>query len=138
MWILFGLLSAITAALMTICAKIGLKNIDPTFATAIRSGIMFVFMMAVVTFSGKIQHIQTLQARSWRWIVAAGVFGALSWLFYFIGLGQTSASKLAALDRLSLPLIILFSALLLSEKVTWPLAVGGLLVTVGAVLIARA
>lgn len=138
MWIFFGLLSAVTAALMTICAKIGLKNIDPTLATAVRSGIMFVFMIFVAIFSGKIQHIGEFDARAWRWIVAAGLFGALSWLFYFVGLEQTSASKLAALDRLSLPLIIVFSVFLLSEKLSWPLAIGGAFVTIGAILIARA
>ncbi len=45
MWILYALLAAVTAGIMTIVAKIGLKQVDPTLATALRSFIMFVFML---------------------------------------------------------------------------------------------
>lgn len=138
MWIVYGLLAALTAALMTIVGKIGLKNVDPTLATAIRSFFMFAFMIATVAVSGKLQKIGTLTGRDWLIISVAGIFGALSWLFYFLGLRETTASKLASLDRLSLPLIILFSVLFLSEKLSWQLMGGGLLVTIGAILIALA
>jgi transporter family protein len=66
------------------------------------------------------------------------VFGALSWWFYFLGLRLTSASKLASLDRLSLPLIILASLLFFHDTLSWKLVVGGFLVTVGAILVAVA
>ena len=138
MWIVFGLLSALTAALTTICGKIGLKNTDATLATGVRSLIMFLFMLIILISTKKINQISTLDARAWRWIIAAGIFGALSWLFYFLGLQQTTASKLAALDRLSLPFIIAFSVLMLSEKFSWSLAIGGSLVTIGAMVIVRA
>lgn len=138
MWIIYGLLAAVTAALTTICGKIGLKQVDPTLATGVRSAIMFAFMAAVLLATKKIALISTLDGRAWRWIIAAGIFGALSWLFYFLGLQHTSAPKLAALDRLSLPLIILFSIVMLSEKVSLPTIAGGALVTIGAIMIARA
>ena len=109
MWIVYGLLAAVTAALMTITGKIGLKSIDPTLATAMRSMFMFLFMVATVLASGKVQAIAKIQTKDWGVIALAGVFGAASWLFYFLGLKATTASKLAALDRLSLPMIILFS-----------------------------
>lgn len=137
MWILYGLLAGLTAALMTICAKIGLKNIDSTLATTIRATIMCAFMIGASLVTKKFSLLPSLDGRAWRWIVLAGVLGALSWLFYFLGLQQTTASKLAALDRLSLPFILVLSVLLLSEKPTWPLAIGGTLVTAGAILIAR-
>ncbi len=138
MWILYGLLAGLTAALMTICAKIGLKNVDSTLATTVRALIMAGFMVGASLVTKKFALLQTIDGRAWRWIALAGALGALSWLFYFLGLQQTSASKLAALDRLSLPFIILLSVLLLNEKLSWPLAAGGVLVTVGAILIARA
>ncbi len=137
MWILYGLLAAFFAALMTLTAKIGLKNIDPTFATGVRSGIMFLFMLGVLTATQKWKNFSQLEGRAWVLIVLAGVFGALSWLFYFIGLRDVSASKLAALDRLSLPLIVLGSTLFLAEKATWPLIGGSVLVTAGALLMTR-
>lgn len=138
MWIVYGLLAAITAALMTITGKIGLKSVDPTLATAVRSAFMFLFMMVTVFMSGKFQAISKLNIRDWSLIALAGIFGAASWLFYFLGLKETTASKLASLDRLSLPMIILFSIIFLAEKISWQLVLGGLMVTIGAVLVALA
>lgn len=137
MWILYGLLAALTAALMTIAGKIGLKGVDSTLATTIRACFMALFMVGVSVTTQKTALLSSIDGKALRWIMIAALFGALSWLFYFLGLQQTSASKLAALDRLSLPLIILFSVLLLNEKLTWQLALGGALVAAGAILIIR-
>lgn len=138
MWIVYGLLSAVTAALMTIAGKLGLKQVDPTVATAVRSAFMCLFMVGVIVASGKTKEVSHIAGKEYAWIAMAAVFGALSWLFYFLGLKAASASKLASLDRLSLPFIILLSVLFLGEQLSWRLATGGLLVTLGALLIATA
>ena len=134
MWIFYGLLAGLTAALMTIAAKIGLKNTDPTLATAIRSICMAIFMILTVTATGKWSQISALDARGWRWIMIAAAFGSASWLFYFLGLQQGSATRLAALDRLSLPLIVLLSYLVLHEVPTTKGLFGAALATGGIIL----
>ncbi len=136
MWLLFALLAAVTAALMTIVAKIGLKGIDPTFATGVRSAFMFLFMACIVVVSGKLKAIATLDQKSFWIIVASAIFGALSWLFYFLALRDASASKVAAIDRLSLIFVILFSVLFLADKLTPKLALGSVFATIGIILIA--
>ena len=138
MWILYGFLSALTAALMTIVGKIGLQNIDPTFATGIRSFIMFLFMMFVVLFSGTLKDFSTLDQKALWIIVTSAIFGALSWLFYFLALRSGPTSKVAALDRSSLILVILFSVLFLSEKMSLKLGLGTLLASIGILLITLA
>lgn len=138
MWILYGFLSALTAALMTIVGKIGLQNIDPTFATGIRSFIMFLFMMSVVLFSGKLKDFSTLDQKAFWIIVGSAIFGALSWFFYFLALRGGPTSKVAALDRSSLIIVILFSVVFLAEKLSLKLALGTILATVGIILIALA
>jgi transporter family protein len=138
MWLVFAILSALTAALMTIVAKVGLKGVDPTFATGIRSLVMFLFMGSVVVLGGKFKSAAVLDQKSFWIIVASAVFGALSWLFYFLALRDASASKVAAIDRGSLLVVILFSVLFLAEKLSLKLALGGLFATIGIVLIALA
>lgn len=135
MWILYALGAAITAALMTIVGKIGLKNIDPTFATGIRSFFMFVFMVMVVGFSGKMKNFSTLDKNALLAIIVSAVFGALSWLFYFLALKDGSANKVAAIDRTSIVFIILLSTLFLADKLTIKTAIGGLLIAAGAIAI---
>jgi bacterial/archaeal transporter family protein len=138
MWVVYAILGALAAALMTLFGKIGLKGVDPTFATAIRSFFMFVFMMIVLAASGKFKFLHTLDQRTVWIIVLSSIFGALSWLFYFIALRDASASKVSALDRLSLIMVIVFSVVFLAEKLTWKLALGGIFATIGIVLVALA
>lgn len=138
MWIVYGLLAALTAALMTIVSKAGLKQVDPTLATAIRSAFMFVFMTGTILITGKFKTLGDVSEKDVRAIILAAIFGALSWLFYFLGLKSTTASKLASLDRLSLPIIIVLSVLFLGEVFSWKLALGGGLITAGAIIIATA
>lgn len=136
MWSLYALFAAIAAALMTIVGKIGLKNIDPTLATGIRSLFMFLFMLAVVFLSGKYRGLESIDRHALAAISISAIFGALSWLFYFLALRDGSASRVAAIDRTSIVFIILLSALFLAEKLTWKIATGGILVAIGAILIA--
>ena len=46
MWILYAFLSALTAALVAIFAKLGLREVDPTLATTLRSDRDFRFCRA--------------------------------------------------------------------------------------------
>jgi transporter family protein len=62
--------------------------------------------------------------------VATGV----SWLAYFRALQLAPASWVAPIDKLSLPLTIVFAALILGETVTWRAAVGVSLMAAGALL----
>lgn len=135
MWLLYALGAAITAALMTIVGKIGLRGIDPTFATGVRSIVMMLFMALVVIFSGKLKHVSSLDKNALIAITVSAIFGALSWLFYFLALRDGSANRVAAIDRTSIVFIILLSALFLAEKLTIKTAIGGLLIALGAIAI---
>ncbi|MBU2566812.1 EamA family transporter [Patescibacteria group bacterium] len=134
MWILYGILSAITAAIMTIIAKLGLKKIDPTLATTIRSLIMFAFMFITALVLQKHKLLGQINSSALWAIIISAIFGALSWLFYFLALKEGPASKVAALDRLSLALVVVMAIFFLSEKLTWQTGVGALLMTIGAAI----
>ena len=134
MWILYGLLSAATAAIMTIIAKLGLKKVDPTLATTIRSFIMFGFMLIAALSLQKYKLLGQINSSAFWAIVISAIFGALSWFFYFLALKDGPASKVAALDRLSLALVVIMAVFFLSEKLTWQTGIGALLMTVGAAI----
>ncbi|MBD3251982.1 EamA family transporter [Candidatus Uhrbacteria bacterium] len=136
MWTIYALLAAITAALMTIVGKIGLEKVDPTLATGVRSAFMFLFMFLVILIGGKLKGITTLDRHALLAIIMSAVFGALSWLFYFLALKDGAASRVAAIDRTSVVFIILLSIFFLAEKLTLKVAIGGVLVTIGAILVA--
>lgn len=137
MWLLYAFLSAITAALVAIFGKLGLKNVDATLGTTIRSLIMAGFLVLVSVFLKKFEgfSLQSLSAKDWMWIVFAGVAGALSWLFYFIALKTGSVSKVVAIDRLSLVFALALAALVLGETLGWKTILGAILMVGGAILI---
>jgi transporter family protein len=55
-YIILALFSALTASLVAIFGKLGLKNVDPTIATTIRSLIMAVFLVIVSLFLKKFEN----------------------------------------------------------------------------------
>ena len=58
LWLVFGLLSAVTAALVAIFGKIGLQSVDANTATAIRAVIMAMFLFLVVVFQGTLKKFR--------------------------------------------------------------------------------
>jgi len=137
MWLIYAFLSSITAALVAIFAKLGLKGIDPTLATTIRSIIMAIFLVLVSFFLKKFQgfSLATFSSNDWLLIILAGISGALSWLFYFLALKTGLATKVVVIDRLSLVFVIIFAAIFLGEKLGWKTVLGALLMIAGAIII---
>lgn len=137
LWILFAFLSALTAALVAIFAKLGLREVDPTLATTLRSIIMAVFLLVVAWALGKFQHfsVSDLSGKEWGLLVLAGIAGALSWLFYFFALRDGSASAVVAIDRLSIVFVVILAAVFLMESLTWRTVAGSLLMVSGAIMI---
>lgn len=133
-WVIYGIFSAISAALVTIFAKIGLSNVDATFATAIRSGIMFIFIMSATIIGGKWAGLATLSNKAWWAIILSGVAGAMSWIFYFLAVKYGPASKAAALDRLSFFFIVLLSLIFLGETLSIKNWLGAAFILVGVIL----
>jgi transporter family protein len=135
-WLVFALLSAITAALVAIFGKMGLQGVDSLTASGIRAGIMFVAILALMCLTGRIQTIASVSNRSLFYIFLAGLAGAASWIFYFVALQYGIASQVAPIDRLSVVFVIVLAALFLSEKITSAMAIGVALITAGAIIIA--
>jgi transporter family protein len=138
MWIVYAFLAALTAALVAIFAKVGLRDMDTTIATTLRSLIMAVFLVTTSALLGKFTTFSpaAVSAKEWAMLTLAGVAGALSWLFYFLALRGGSASAVVAIDRLSILFVIVIAALLLGETANWRTVSGAALMVVGAVMIA--
>lgn len=115
-WLIYAILAAVMASLVGILGKVGMKNVDSTLATVIRSVIMTVFLIAVATTSSVWSKSNTLETRSLLAILLSGIAGALSWLFYFKAIQLGEVSKVAPIDKLSMPLTVLLAVVLLHER----------------------
>lgn len=136
-WLLFSILSALMAALVAIFGKLGLKNIDSTLATTIRSIVMAVFLIIASLSLKKWEgfSFESMLLKDWLLIILAGIAGALSWLFYFFALKGGEATKVVAIDRMSLVFVAIMAFLFLGENLRWQQLIGVILMVGGAVLV---
>jgi len=136
-WLLFSALSALMAALVAIFGKLGLKNIDSTLATTIRSIVMAVFLIVVSLSLKKFDNFSfgSMVLKDWLLIVLAGVAGAISWLFYFLALKSGDATKVVVIDRMSLVFVAILAFLFLGETLSWQQIIGVILMVGGAILV---
>ncbi|MET3848770.1 MULTISPECIES: EamA family transporter [Paenibacillus] len=137
-WLIYALLSAAAAALVSIFGKIGLQNIDANAATAIRAVIMALFLLGVIAVQGKFGQLGSIftQKKALSFIVLSGVAGATSWLFYFMALKYGKVSQVGPIDKLSVVIAVILAFLFLGEKISWLNSAGVVLIAIGALLVA--
>ena len=130
-WWFYALLSALFAALTTIFAKIGVKDVSSNLATAIRTVVILAIAWGIVFARGEVAGIEMLSRRTLLFLVLSGAATGLSWLCYFRALQEGRASLVAPIDKSSLVMILVLSALFLGEPLTWKAIVGGGLIVAG-------
>ncbi|CDG22033.1 Uncharacterized transporter in cobO 3'region [Xenorhabdus poinarii G6] len=137
-WLVYALLSALTAALVAIFGKIGLQNLDANTATAIRAVIMALFLVGVVAVQGKLNLISEIMAnrKALLFILLSGIAGALSWLFYFLAIKHGNVSQVAPIDKLSVVFAVILAVILFGEKISLLASAGIVLITLGALMVA--
>lgn len=134
MWVLYALLSAVFAALVSILAKIGLKGINSNLATAIRTFVVLLMAWGIVFLTGKQKEITTLTSKNWRFLIYSGLATGASWLFYFRALQIGEVSKVAPIDKLSVVFTMILAFIFIGETVTLKAIIGGLLIAAGTLV----
>jgi bacterial/archaeal transporter family protein len=135
-WIGWALLSAVFAAATALLAKVGVAHVDSNLATAVRTSVVVVFAWSIALAFGKHGELRALDRRTVLFLTLSGLATGLSWLCYFRALQLGPASRVAPLDKLSVPLVMLFAWLMLGERLNASALVGGALITAGAMVIA--
>ena len=133
-WLIYALASALAAAATAILAKVGVEGVPSTLATAFRTTIVLVIAWSLVLVLGERPALLTMPRRSWIFLSLSGVATGLSWLAYFRALQLGPASRVAPIDKLSLPLTIVLAAVVLGESISWKVAAGVAMMTAGALL----
>lgn len=136
-WWVFGLLSALFAALTTLFAKIGLQGVNSNVATAVRTVVILFIAWGIVLFRGEWPGWQVLGGKTLLFLVLSGVATGLSWLAYFRALALGPAGSVAAVDKSSIVLVLLLAALFFGEPLTWRSAGAIGLIVAGTLLLIR-
>lgn len=133
-WIFYAVLSAVFAALTSILAKIGIADIDSNLATAIRTAVVLMMAWFIVLIKRKMAQVRTTDRKEFAFICLSGITTGASWLCYYYAIQNGVVSVVVPIDKLSIVVTVLFSCLVLKEKLTLK-ALSGLLLMVCGTLI---
>jgi bacterial/archaeal transporter family protein len=135
-WQLWAVLSAAFAALTAIFAKVGVDNVNPDFATFVRTIVILLCLAAILAATGQFQAPGSVPGRSYAFLVLSGLATGASWVCYFRALKLGDASQVAPIDKLSVVLVAIFAFIFLGERPSLPNWLGIGLIAAGAILIA--
>lgn len=135
-WYVWAILAAAFAALTAIFGKVGVQDINPDFATLIRTAVILAVTAALVASTGAWQPLSTIAQKSWIFLVLSGLATGASWLCYYRALKVGQAAQVAPIDKLSIVLVAVFATLFLGEKLSMKNWLGVALIAGGALLVA--
>lgn len=130
-WLIYALLSAVFASLTSIFGKIGVEDVESNLGTAIRTVVVLVMAWLMVFITGEQKGIRLISRRSWLFLILSGLATGASWLCYYRALQDGPASVVVPIDKLSILVTIIFSGVVLKEKLTRRAAVGLVLILIG-------
>ena len=134
MWIIYALAAAFFAGIMSILAKIGIKDTDSNLATALRTVVVAVFAWIMVFVVGSQSQLPGIDSRSLVFLILSGLATGASWLCYFRALRIGDVNKVVPVDKSSTVLTMLLAFAFLDEGLTIPKAGAMALIGVGTYL----
>jgi bacterial/archaeal transporter family protein len=134
-WLVYILLATFAGGLSIALAKVGMKQASEHVVLFIRTGILFTSTLIVGLSTGELKHITSIDRSTFLILSASGITTALYWLLYFKALRLANVSSVAAIDKASIIVTVLFSVLVLKEQITLKALAGILLILLGCVIV---
>lgn len=116
MWIVAAILSAVFAGITAILCKCGIKNANSDVATAIRTSVVLVFAWVIAFATGAYKTLAEISVKSWIFLILSGLATGASWICYFKALSLGEVSKVAAVDKSSVVLSVLFAIIIFPDE----------------------
>ena len=136
MWLVLAVFSAVFAALTSVLAKVGVNGVNSNLATAVRTMVVVVMAWGMVFLTNTQGGLMEISKKSWIFLILSGLATGASWLCYYRALQMGHASKVVAIDKLSVVITLVLAVIFLHEKFTPKSAVGCVLMAAGAILMA--
>ncbi|MBQ6468446.1 MAG: EamA family transporter [Lachnospiraceae bacterium] len=135
-WLKYALLSSFFAALNTIFSKLALAGMNSNFGTLLNTAVALV-IAALFLSSGK--NAGMLRAAPRREVVIVAISGistAFNWLLYYYAVKNAPMTAVAPLNKLSVPIVILFSRFVLGSGIRKDQGIGLACIVAGMMMVA--
>lgn len=131
---IFALLSMVFAGLTSVIAKAGLKNVASDTGLAIRTSFVFGLIWLNILVFNNCKDFSNLTKKDVLLLGISAFTTAVSWIFYYRAIKIGDVSEVALIDKGSVIITLVLSFLFLNEQFTWRIALGGLMI-IGGILI---
>ncbi|MGN0814738.1 MAG: EamA family transporter [Candidatus Coproplasma sp.] len=138
LWLVLAIISAVAASLTSIFAKIGMQGVNSTLATALRTCVVLVIAWAIVLFRGKAKKLRGINVKELAFILLSGVATGASWLCFYSAMQQGLVGVVNCIDKLSILITVVFSRIVLKEKLSRRALVGLILIVSATLAMALA
>ena len=132
MWMIFAVLSAVFAALTAILAKVGIEGVNSNLATAIRIIVVVIMAWGMVFLTHAQNGLAEISKKSWIFLILSGLATGVSWLCYYLQMGD--ASKVVPIDKLSVVITLILAFVFLHEQFTAKSLIGCILIGAGTLI----
>lgn len=133
-WIAFAFGSAVFAALTSIFAKIGIKDVNSNLATALRTVVVLAMAWMMVLVVGSWDGIGDISAKTLVFLVLSGLATGASWLCYFRAVQIGDVNKVAPIDKSSTILTMIPAFIFLGESFSFWAGIGMAVMFAGTML----
>lgn len=135
-WLGWALLSAVFAAMTAVLAKAGVRDLDADLATLLRTLAIAALLGTFVLATGKWRNPLSLPPAALALLAGSALATGASWVCYFRALKLGEASRVAAVDKLSVVLVAVSALVFLRERLDARGWAGVAFVGVGVALLA--
>jgi transporter family protein len=119
MWLVLAIAAAVAAGFVNIAVKIGMKNVDTSLSTFLRTVVVLIFSLIITLIVGGFGSLSNLNGIEWLYIVLSGVCVGASWLCLYKALQLGDAHKVVPIDKLSTVLTMVFAIIFFNESFWW-------------------
>ena len=136
-YLIYALLSAIFASLVSLFIKIGLNNISSSILTFYRTILVFIFTLIIVIVKKDYIGISKIDAKSYIFLTLSGLSTGIAWISEYEALNIPNSNPIvvSSITKLSIILTFIVSFIFFKEKANKKTISGVILLTLGIVLI---
>ena len=132
---IFAIISMIFAGLTSVIAKAGLKNVASDTGLAVRTSFVFFLIWLNILVFNNTKDFANHTKRDIVLLAVSGFTTTISWIFYYRAMKVGNVSEIALIDKGSIIITLALSFFFLNEQFTWKIAVGGLLIIAGILIL---
>lgn len=132
---IFAIISMVFAGFTSVIAKAGLKNVASDTGLAIRTSFVFFLIWLNILVFNNTKDFANLTKKDFLLLGISGLTTTISWIFYYRAMKVGNVSEIALIDKGSIIIVLALSFFFLNEQFTWKIAIGGLLIISGILIL---